>query len=1264
MRFAVLLVALPLCLGAVREASAFTIIPNQISISGVTASEGTGGATTFSFNVTVTRSNCATFSVTYATASGTATAIEDFFPASGTLNFSTALACPSTQTLPIEVTVASDSDPEPNETFTVTLTGISPSGVTLIDTGVATGIIQNDDGAVPTITVGAANVVEGDSGNTTMNFRATLSAASTLPVSFAYQTTDGTATAGTDYTRTSGRATFSAGTTSLNVSVVVLGDTIDEDDETFTLGVSSPLNAAIAVRSATGTILDDDGPRLSISDVSVTEGDTGTVVAAFDVRMNTTSAQVVTVDYETVDDTAESGRDYTATRGTLTFPLRSTTQTIRVPVAGDVLDENDETFRVTLSNPVGATIADTDGQGTIVDDDPAPTVSISDARATEGTGAPTTMAFTVALSEASGRTITVGWATAEGTATAADDFTAGQGVLTFSPGVTTRTITVVLTADALDEDDETFSVSLRTPSNVTILRGTAEGTIVDDDATPTLGISASSVNEGDSGTSSASFVVTMSAISGLTATVEWTTAAGTATAPDDFRSSSGVLTFSPGNASRTISVPVNGDTIDEPDETFTVRLSNARNATIQTAVATGTILDDDDPPSITIRNTTVTEGDSGIVQAAFSVSLSAASSRPISVGWRTADATAKQPGDYLSASGTLTFDAGETSGTIRVDVEGDTLDEPNETFRVILESPVNATIAGTGQGTGTIRDDDAAPAVSIRGTTVTEGDAGQGPMRFGVSLSSASSYEITVDFATQDGSARQGQDYVAKTGTLVFAAGEVSKSIEIEFLDDTVAEDDEQFSVALSAPTRATLDPSGAEATGTIQDDEARPDLTIAVTAQEPWIIGEPDEYRFQISNVGSEASVGAIQVRQTFPSGLAVASATGEDWSCVVSDDDLACSTDRVLAPGLILPEVLVAATAGAATFPTLTLTATVTVLNDARVANDANSTQVAVLARSDVALNLWATSGNIYSPTSTDPIRVVLVVLNAGPNAISELHLALSSTPASIEALSYWPGEGSFDAETGVWSDLQLTASSTVSLEILFDVPVSIRAEGSLSIDAEVSVSASYVDPNLVDNTASLTLLFSGATDGGQGGGDAGSEGDVGPRPDGGEACPDDDDGLAASEEAELGTDPCDADSDDDGLSDFLEVKGGYPTNPLDPDTDHDGLCDGPTTVGDRCIAGEDTNANGRVDVGETNPRDPDSDDGGVNDGEEVKRGTDPLASQDDALESCDCRTVPGAHGRSHSNGTARGTLALLLFFAGTRLTRRNRRTHRDRG
>jgi hypothetical protein len=218
------------------------------------------------------------------------------------------------------------------------------------------------------------------------------------------------------------------------------------------------------------------------------------------------------------------------------------------------------------------------------------------------------------------------------------------------------------------------------------------------------------VTEGDAGTTPVDFTVSLSAASGLTVTVAYTTADVTATVADgDFAGTSGTLTFNPGEVSKTVTVDVNGDTADEGvSETFNVTLSSPSNATILDATGVGTITDDDDPPTISINDpTAVTEGDAGTTPVDFTVSLSAASGLTVTVAYTTADVTATVAGgDFAGTSGTLTFNPGEVSKTVTVDVNGDTADEGvSETFNVNLSSPSNATILDA-TGVGTITDDD------------------------------------------------------------------------------------------------------------------------------------------------------------------------------------------------------------------------------------------------------------------------------------------------------------------------------------------------------------------------------------------------------------------------------------------------------------------------------------------------------------------------------------------------------------------------------
>src|SRR6266545_4014263 len=387
--------------------------------------------------------------------------------------------------------------------------------------------------------------------------------------------------------------------------------------------------------------------HISIGDATVTEGSSGTVNATFDVTLSQISSQTVTVDYATADGTATAPDDYLPAVGSLIFSPGETTQQVTVLVNGDTVDEVNERFYINLSNP------------------------------------------------------------ANGTATAPDDYLAASGTLTFQPGRTTRPVAVTVNGDTIDEEDETYFVNLSSPVNATIVDGQGLGTITDDDGFPALSIGDATVTEGNSGTVNATFTVTLSPASGQTVSVDYATADGTATAPDDYLATGGNLVFEPGQTTRTVEVTVNCDTLDEIDETFTTNLSNSVNATIADGLGLGTIIDDDGP-EISIDDVTVTEGDSGTVTASFLVSLTAFSPETVSVDYATADGSATAPDDYLATGGNLAFDPGQTTRTVEVTVNGDTLYEPDETFFVNLSNAVNAHI-GDGQGQGTITNDDAPP---------------------------------------------------------------------------------------------------------------------------------------------------------------------------------------------------------------------------------------------------------------------------------------------------------------------------------------------------------------------------------------------------------------------------------------------------------------------------------------------------------------------------------------------------------------------------
>jgi hypothetical protein len=223
-------------------------------------------------------------------------------------------------------------------------------------------------------------------------------------------------------------------------------------------------------------------PQLRIGDVTVVEGNAGTLAATFTVTLNNGLVQPITVAYATGNGTATAGSDYQAASGTLTFAPGETTKTITVPIIGDQLPEPNETYVVNLSGPTNATIADGQGVGTILDDEPR--VRITDVTKAEGKKNQTTLfTFTVTLSAAYDQPVTVSFHTVDGTATTADgDYAARTGTLTFAPGETTKTITVEVRGDSKREATETFYLDLfGTSGNALLLDGRGVGTILNDD---------------------------------------------------------------------------------------------------------------------------------------------------------------------------------------------------------------------------------------------------------------------------------------------------------------------------------------------------------------------------------------------------------------------------------------------------------------------------------------------------------------------------------------------------------------------------------------------------------------------------------------------------------------------------------------------------------------------------------------------------------------------------------------------------------------
>ena len=976
-----------------------------LSIADASGTEGSA----VTFTVTLSAASGKIVTVSYAASRQTGDSAEsgDFTAASGALTFA---AGDTAKTFTVNTT--DDSNDEDDDTFTVTLSGesnatISPTGST------ATGTITDNDSA-PGLSIADASATEGSA----VSFTVTLTAASDNTIMVTYATSGDTAGSG-DFTAASGTLTFSAGDTAQTFTVSTTGDTTDEDNETFTVTLSSPEDATIQDGTATGTIRDDDlPPTVSIGDASAEEGS----AVSFTAELSAASGKTVTVSYATSlagGDTAEAA-DFPAASGALTFTRGQTTQTVTVSTTEDTTDEDDETFTVTLSSASNAGIQDGTATGTIRDDDLPPTVSIGDASAEEGSA----VSFTAELSAASGKTVTVSYATslAGGDTAEAADFPAASGALTFTRGQTTQTVTVSTTEDTTDEDDETFTVTLSSASNAGIQDGTATGTIRDDDLPPTVSIGDASAEEG----SAVSFTAELSAASGKTVTVSYATslAGGDTAEAADFPAASGALTFTRGQTTQTVTVSTTEDTTDEDDETFTVTLSSASNAGIQDGTATGTIRDDDLPPTVSIGDASAEEGSA----VSFTAELSAPSEKTVTVAYMASVESvdsAKSSDLTGTLTGNLTFDFGETSKTFTVGTLDDSIHERDETFTVTLSNPSNVTI-DDGIAVGTINDNDEVPTVTLSlSHNSVEEDSGTA-VTVTARLNHPSTEVTTVTVTVSPVSPAVAGDFrLTANTTLTIPAEQTASTGEVTVapVDNETDAPDKTVTVAATAQNALAVVLEREPLELAITDDDPPPVVTLVLS---PASIDE-------MSSSNSTSTVTAMLDRPS--SGATTITVTAEAVGPAEAADFALAGSTLTIAAG------------DTNSSGTVTITA-----------QDNN------VDAPDKEVRVSATATNTRGPggLAGDPLPVPLTIQDDDPAPKATLLVAVNSIRESDD-----PDQPGDQHVTTVSASLQHPSSETTTITITpLAADFTLSSSGTLTIEAGQTLSAAPVTLTAVDD------------------------------------------------------------------------------------------------------------------------------------------------------------------------------------------------------
>ncbi|MDX1417208.1 MAG: Calx-beta domain-containing protein, partial [Candidatus Promineifilaceae bacterium] len=634
------------------------------------------------------------------------------------------------------------------------------------------------------------------------------------PISVNYATSDDSAVAPDDYSSRSGTLEFPANVTEQSFTVPIVDDTDPENTESLNLTLSGP--SASAPSSATITIFDDDTPpvvRFNQSQYNINENN-GTADVA--VELSHPYHTEITVAYSSANGTAVSGSDYTAVADTLTFtPGGPTSQTISVPLLNDLIDEDDESFTLTLANPTVAALGSP--AATIVniaDDDPAPNITFTQVT-TAVSESSTSAMVTVVLSAASARTVTVDYASSDGTAMVNDDYTNVSGTLTFLPGETSQAIPFTIINDLLDEAEESFSISLTSAQNgnagapITI-------NIIDDDLPPEINFGPITYNSLEN---SGPVLVTaqLSAPSGRTVNATYAATGGTATSGTDYAPVSGQISFAPGEVSSSFTVTPLDDNIEEGSETIELALSAVQNGSIgPNGTATVTILDDEGPPTFQFSASSFSALE-GQDFATLTVILSGSSTQTIEIGYASTAGTAAPGDDYQSVNDTLSFSPGVSSLDIQVPLVNNNISEGDESFTVTLSNISGGTPGVTLTAEVIISDDDPLPAANLVSVPQNVNED-VGSVTLTAQLSAVSEQTVELEFTTSSTANASAVNRTAY-GKITFAPGELSKDFQVAIPDDSMDEPDELLTVSLINPINATVGAQGS-AQITVKDDD------------------------------------------------------------------------------------------------------------------------------------------------------------------------------------------------------------------------------------------------------------------------------------------------------------------------------------------------------------------------------------------------------------------------------------------------------------
>lgn len=638
-----------------------------------------------------------------------------------------------------------------------------------------------------------------------------------------YSTRGITAVEGNDYVAQYSVLTFNPGEDVKSIPLPILNDSLFETNEVVQVVLLSATNAVLGLESLHNITIEDDEVGFLLEQKSVTVSETTNTVTVNVLRTGD-PAGPASIDYRTVDGTAQAGQDFTGALGTISFSAGVTNRSVQIPITNDSLVERNETFSLMLTNTGASQVVGANSVSiTILEDDVGFGFNTNAVSTFENGSVTLSVYRTGNLTGV----VSVLVATTNGTAASGSDYVALSTNLVFNPGITNRFVTVQMVNNNVGESDETFHIELRNPvGGLVTTYSNATVTIFDNDSSFTFLTNNISVSE-----SKTSLIVPVRRTAGAATagSVGFSTAPGTALATADYTTTRGTLSFKAGETNKNLTIAIKNDTLLESTEQFTLYLTNAVGDTTLGLFPTTTIsIADNDSRLSWETNVYYVLENSG--SAVLKVNRTGALTETNTVSYSVTASTARTT-DYTATSGKLIFLPGATNAAITIPLINDDIVETNEIFRVRLSSPGGgALLLGTNTATVVIMEDQV--GFTFESPTYAIAEDG-GALNVSIYRRGKSDTSASVAFQTIAGTALSGADFTSTNGTLSFSAGEEVKTVGIAIIDDSLVEQNKTFSLALSNPSGAVIIGPASAAITILEDDSQISFFTNTVAAAE-----------------------------------------------------------------------------------------------------------------------------------------------------------------------------------------------------------------------------------------------------------------------------------------------------------------------------------------------------------------------------------------------------------------------------------------------